>query len=103
MSGVGESTADITNAVARRVYELVMGMRDAQGLQAVLTSGLVPKCAMKVTRAGDGADLALYNDPAPCGCYFEKNVIGGATTCTVCENDTPCGAGKCRQGFCEAR
>jgi hypothetical protein len=93
---------------ARRVYELVMGTRasdDVNGLLPVVTSGLVPKCAMKVTRAGDGADLALYSDPGPCGCFFEKNVPQGATTCAACTvgNDGPCNGGKCRLGFCEAK
>lgn len=98
----------IADANARRVYELVMGTRtgdDVDGLLQVIQSGLVPECAMKVTRAGDGADLSLYSDPAPCGCYFEKNVPQGATSCTACtvENDGPCNGGKCRFGYCEAR
>ena len=97
-----------TDPNAKRVYELVMGTRagdDVDGLLQVTTSGLIPKCAMKVDRAGDGADLTLYGDPAPCGCYFEKNVPQGTTTCTACTvgNDGPCNGGKCRLGFCEAR
>lgn len=98
----------IADANARRVYELVMGTRvgdDVDGLSQVVASGLVPKCAMKVTRAGDGADLSLYADPAPCGCYFERNVPQGATTCGTCTvgDDAPCNGGKCRFGYCEAR
>jgi hypothetical protein len=93
---------------ARRFYELVLGTRsgdDVEGLLQVVTSGLIPRCAMKVTRTGDGADLSLYDDPAPCGCYFDKAIPQGGTTCAVCTvgNDAPCGGGKCRQGFCEAR
>jgi hypothetical protein len=92
----------------KRLYELVMGTRvgdDIDGLPLVVSSGLVPRCAMKVTRAGDGADLSLYDDPAPCGCYFEKSVPQGATACTACTvgNDSSCNGGKCRFGYCEAR
>ena len=101
-------TTTIADANARRIYELVMGTRvgdDVDGLLQVVSSGLVPRCAMKVTRAGDGADLSLYDDPAPCGCYFEKNVPQGATSCTACTvgNDGPCNGGKCRFGYCEAK
>jgi len=98
----------MTHANVKRVYELVMGTRvgdDIDGLLQVIQSGLVPECAMKVTRAGDGADLSLHDDLAPCGCYYEKNVPQGATSCPACTvgNDAPCNGGKCRFGYCEAR
>ena len=93
-----------TDAHAKRIHDLVMGFgAEEGGLLQVVKSGLVPECAMKVSRAGDGADLSLYEDPAPCGCYFEKSVPGGTTTCAECTDDTTCGGGKCRLGFCEAR
>jgi hypothetical protein len=98
--------AEIADPNVKRLYELVMGTRsgeDVDGLRQVVDVGLVPECAMKVTRAGDGADLALYDDPAPCGCYYEKSVPQGTTTCTACSDDGPCNGGKCRHGFCEAR
>jgi hypothetical protein len=108
ISGVGADTSTFLDAKARRVYELVMGTRigdDVDGIGQVVGSGLIPKCAMKVTRSGDGADLTLYSDPAPCGCYFEKTVPEGTTTCTACTdgNNAPCGTGVCRRGFCEAK
>jgi hypothetical protein len=95
-----------SDANARRVYELVMGTRasdDVDGLLQVVNSGLVPECAMKVTRAGDGADLSLVDYPEPCGCYFEKNVPQGTTACTACTTDATCNGGKCRFGYCEAK
>jgi hypothetical protein len=103
----GTGTA-FTDPNSQRVYELVMGTRvgdDVDGLINVVSSGLIPKCAMKVTRGDSGQDLTLYSDPAPCGCYFDKNVPQGATTCTVCTDgdNSPCGGGVCRHGFCEAR
>lgn len=108
ISKVAAGGTTFTNANAQRVFELVMGTRagdDVDGLKQAISSGLIPECAMKVTRSGDGADLTLYNDPAPCGCYFDKNVPQGNTTCTACTvgNDAPCGGGKCRFGFCEAK
>lgn len=98
----------IVDPNVKRVYELVMGTRvgdDVDGILQVVSSGLVPRCAMKVDRPGDGADLTRYEAPLPCGCYFEKNVPQGTTACTACTagNDAPCNGGKCRLGYCEAR
>lgn len=96
----------LTNPKAQRIVDLVFGTKsepDVNGLDQVIASGLVPQCAMKVKRDFDGSDLALYSAPEPCGCYFESKVPQGSTKCTVCTDDTPCGGGKCRRGFCEAR
>jgi hypothetical protein len=98
-----DAQGNIADPNARRFYELVMGGDDVDGLRQVVSSGLIPRCAMKVMRAGEGADLTLYSDPTPCGCWFEKNVPRGSTTCTPCTDDGPCKGGKCRLGFCEAR
>jgi hypothetical protein len=89
-----------------RLFDLLSGKvveSDIDGLESVVASGLVPQCAMKVTRAFDGGDLSLFDPPSPCGCFFDKNVPGGATTCATCSSDTTCGVGKCRHGFCEVR
>lgn len=94
------------DANARRVVELLFGKRvetDVNGLKQVVDSGLVPQCAMKVKRDFDGGDLSLFDPPEPCGCFFEANVPQGSTKCTACTDDGPCGTGKCRFGYCEAR
>jgi hypothetical protein len=70
-------------------------------LDVEISKGLVPKCAMEVTRSVEGGDLSLYSDPAPCGCYYESKV--GTTTCTACSTTSPCATGTCRLGYCEAR
>ncbi|HEX3343117.1 MAG TPA: hypothetical protein VHS09_01040 [Polyangiaceae bacterium] len=76
------------------------------GLADVVSVGLIPDCAMRVTRSADGGPLALYSPSAPCGCFF-KSQIPGATPgaspsgCTACTADATCGGGKCRHGFCE--
>jgi hypothetical protein len=38
----------------------------------------------------------------PCGCYFDFKTTG-ASTCAACTDDSTCGAGKCRHGYCEAK
>lgn len=105
---VKSGTGDIADADAKRFYDLVRGFRrdaDVDGLKAVAKNSLIPECAMKVTRSGDGADLQLYDDPAPCGCYYEANVRNGATTCATCPTEgAACGTGgTCRLGYCEAK
>lgn len=97
-----------TNDRTKLIVQLVLGQpttagSDVSGIDSVIAKGLVPACAMKVTRRFDGDDLALYDAPEPCGCYYESKVPGGATSCTSCSDDGPCGGGKCRRGFCEAK
>ena len=70
--------------------------------------GVVPQCAMKVTRAGDG-DVPVfkhYKPPQPCHCNFQvwatgKTSIPGCVPCTGVDAGT-CQAGQiCSQGYCE--
>jgi hypothetical protein len=65
----------------------------------------VPQCAMKVTRTAEvspATPASSYDPPEPCGCYYEKKATG-ATSCTVCTDNGPCGSGTCRYGYCEAK
>ena len=100
-----DASGSIADPLAKRFYDLVLGNRvdaDVNGLRVITKAGLVPQCAMKVTRPSDGADLTSYSDANPCGCFFEANVPQGATSCTTCTDDSSCGGGKCRFGYCEA-
>jgi hypothetical protein len=91
------------------LLSLVLGTAqsdDVDGLGGVVSVGLIPDCAMQVTRAVDGGDLALYTPAHPCGCYFESkipNATGTPAGCTACTTDAPCGSGKCNHGYCEVR
>jgi ABC-type phosphate transport system substrate-binding protein len=65
----------------------------------------VPQCAMKVSRTAEVSPaLAItpYDSPEPCGCYYEYKATG-ATSCTQCTDNGPCGSGVCRYGYCEAK
>lgn len=99
--------SDIADVDAKRFYDLVRGFRkdsDVDGLRTVAQNSLIPECAMTVTRAGDGADLTVYSDPAPCSCYYEVSVKNGSTSCAKCTgaDGSACGtAGKCRLGYCQ--
>jgi hypothetical protein len=103
-----DGTGKATNASVQRIIDLVVAAKaeaDVSGIDEVIASGLVPQCAMGVERAFDGANLALYAPPASCACYFDAKVAQGSTKCTACTgaDDTPCGGGKCRRGYCEVR
>lgn len=77
---------------------------DFDVLKVIAEQGLVPSCAMKVQREREGGNLSLYSPEAPCHCKFESVVDPQtASTCTTCTDDSTCGSGKCRHGFCEAR
>ena len=72
-------------------------------LRVISEQGLVPDCAMKVKRDREGGDLSPYSPAVPCGCFYESVVDAASSSCTTCADDGPCGAGKCRYGFCEVR
>jgi hypothetical protein len=64
-------------------------------------SGLVPECAMHVTRTKDGGNISPYAPASPCACVFEAKATG-ATTCTPCKVQGDCAATQtCSQGYCE--
>jgi hypothetical protein len=97
-----------TNANAKYLIDLILGNAitpapDVDGLASVIGVGLVPDCAMRVSRQIDGGDLSLYSPTEPCGCFYDSKVPQGASSCTTCTTDGPCGAGKCRHGYCEAQ
>jgi len=98
-----------TNAKAAYIIDLILGnvVTPAPNFDSldIVVSGvkLVPDCAMKVKRAGEGGDLSLYDADQPCGCFFDSKLGVAPASCTVCTEDTMCGAGKCRHGFCEAK
>jgi hypothetical protein len=106
---VTAGTTTPTNTTAKLFYDLVTGgtkLADVDGLGVAISKGLVPQCAMTVTRdLADAAPLKGYTDPAPCECFFESKVPNGKSSCTACPNgQSDCtGTQKCRNAFCEVR
>lgn len=68
-------------------------------------AGLVPACAMRVTRTREGARIEPYEPSPSCGCYFDASSPGGVIPpeCKACETSAECPAGtpNCNFGFCE--
>jgi hypothetical protein len=83
---------------------------DLDALEVFAKKGLVPDCAMGVSREKDGGEFSLYSPEAPCGCLYESAVDPelAATNdwqerCAACDDDTECAGGVCRHGYCEAK
>jgi hypothetical protein len=71
----------------------------------VAQKGIVPLCAMTVTRSTEGGNLSLFAPPDPCGCYFESKLSTATVlaSCVTCTTSASCAAGTtCRHGYCEA-
>src|SRR5262249_53465299 len=80
------------------------GGRPIDGLADVVKVGLIPQCAMQVTRSEDGGDLSPYTPAEPCTCYYLSKIVGASGTpagCTACTMDAECGDGGagCVHGF----
>ena len=93
------------HAGAARLIDFIGGTEVINGADPVADaalSGAVPPCAMSVKRAFDGAPLEAFEPAAPCGCVYER-IVTGQSACAACDEATPCAAGVCRAGFCEAR
>jgi hypothetical protein len=75
-------------------------------LSAIIKSGLVPPCAMKVRRVSELGDFT-YSDPPPvaCGCAFDAQVGVDPLRpeCTTCTSNSDCPQNRpvCRYGYCE--
>jgi len=64
-------------------------------------SGLVPECAMHVSRSKDGGNIFPNQPTNPCSCLFDLKATG-ATSCTECKVQGDCASGEtCSQGYCE--
>lgn len=64
-------------------------------------SGLIPECAMRVTRAMDGGNITPKRPESPCACLFEARATG-STKCSMCKVQGDCASGQtCSHGYCE--
>jgi hypothetical protein len=92
-------------ADAHYVIELLRGhdvtpMPNFDPATPIAKVGLVPDCAMRVTRSFEGGPLSLYTPTASCTCRYESLVA--SNTCALCPTGT-CTTGVCRGGYCEER
>lgn len=95
------------NLDARYVVDLIVGRSvtpvpttfDMTSMVAAV--GLVPDCAMGVTRSFEGGPLSRYTPAESCVCKYESLVVDPDTACETCTD--ACATGVCRAGFCEVQ
>ena len=74
---------------------------DPAVLQAQTDGGVVPQCAMRVTRTTEMGEIKPYTPPFSCGCYYDQRT-NGKTDCKTCQVPADCDAGdSCNLGYCE--
>ncbi len=94
------------NADGRYLIDLITGrsVTPAQNFDmtaVIAAGGLVPDCAMGVTRSFEGGPLSNYAPAESCVCRYEDLVNDPDTDCETCT--TTCATGVCRNGFCEVQ
>jgi len=90
------------------VLDLISGNSSAGALNVVqleTASGLVPDCAMRVTRSAEMAPLESYMPASSCACYFSQLTGSPAASCTPCLTAAQCGGATpvCNFGYCEIK
>ena len=100
-----DANGKITDASTAAFIDLVTGKTPVAGIDTLslqIQSGTVPQCAMHVRRDGDLTPIQSFQPAAPCVCTFEK-IATGATACKACQTNADCGAGACRNSYCEVQ
>jgi len=72
--------------------DAVTGVTPLPGLDLIAeyaTKGLIPLCAMHVSRSSDGANYVPYKPATSCNCYFDLMATGN-TGCLPCNTDADC-------------
>lgn len=102
MDRINTTTGEPVKPVTRYVINLIANKPvepapNFEMITFIAKVGLVPDCAMGVTRDFEGGPLRLYKPGASCVCKYES--IVATTACAVCTDS--CQTGVCRNGYCE--
>jgi hypothetical protein len=93
-----------SQAASALITQFTLPKLDEKLVGAIVESGFVPACAMKVMHTTEVGPLTLFKPAFGCSCYYDKQVKG-STACTVCTTNGDCGGAtpKCNYGYCEAQ
>lgn len=81
------------------VVGLLTGSTTTSGIDLITfeaNNGIIPQCAMRVTRSQEMGPMTAASPANPCGCYYEHIANKPAskdTSCTPCQKPTDCGTG----------
>lgn len=90
-----------SDAAAALVLKFATPKIDPAVLAAETDGGVVPQCAMRVTRTSEMGEIKPYVPPFSCGCYYDQRT-NGKTSCKTCQVPADCAAGEsCNLGYCE--
>jgi hypothetical protein len=101
-------SGDALSANVAQLLKLISGTSSVGALNVVqveASSGLIPDCAMRVTRSAELAPLESYMPDASCACYFSSLTGGSLASCTACTTDAQCSGATpvCHFGYCELK
>ena len=95
----------VPSAAARAlITRLTVPKLERETVSAIIASGFVPSCAMKVDHASELGPLTGFRPEFGCGCFYDHEV-NGKTSCTACSGpgDCPGNAPACNYGYCEVQ
>jgi ABC-type phosphate transport system substrate-binding protein len=102
-------SGNVTQENVKKVVDYLSGAEAPKSFDLIALeakSGVVPLCAMHVTKTKDGGELASFQPEKSCSCKFEKEAVGTApSACKSCEKDSDCpsSAPACNYNFCEVK
>jgi hypothetical protein len=97
-NGVPSAAAD---ALVRRFS---LPRLDQKLIDAIVTGGYIPACAMRVRRDQEMGPMVSHQPQFSCGCYYDSRV-NGRSSCTPCAGPGECPSTRpaCNYGFCEVQ
>lgn len=109
LARVTSGTSTVANADAKVIIDYLSGVVDPTSFDMIelqAKSGVVPDCAMRVSRTEEVGPLASYMPNKSCECAFVKKATGtapaGCQTCTTAAS-CPTTAPACNYGYCEVK
>ncbi len=102
----GATSGDAIRADVRRVVGYISGTTPlptgARLIPLYAQRGLIPVCAMEVTRTSDGGPIRAVVPTQPCGCFYDV-LTTGRSSCDPCRSQADCPSSRpnCSFGYCE--
>ena len=93
-----------SQAASALITQFTVPKLDPALVSAIIESGFVPSCAMKVNHTSELGALVAFKPAFGCGCFYDEKV-NNKTSCTPCggPGDCPSTAPACNYGYCEAQ
>ncbi len=93
-----------SQAASSLITQFTVPKLDEKLVGAIVASGFVPACAMKVMHTMEVGPLSAFKPAFGCSCYYDKEV-NGTTSCKTCSSNGECGGATpaCNYGYCEAQ